>query len=437
MLERAGGGGGTSAQSGGLIYLGGGTPVQQATGFEDTPDNMYDFLVAACGPEPDLEKVRVYCDESVAHYHWLVEQGVPFKQTFYAPEPSMEAPTDDCLVFCGGEDAWPFNEIATPVARGHKPQHTHAAGGFLMQCLIQAVEKRSPRAEYDVACEQLVIDTDGRVVGVRGSRAGEKLAVRARRGVVLTAGGFVLDDDMVNKHAPQVAACTWRLSAGYDDGRAIRMGMGVGGNAIRMQTLECAIPLTPPRPMVRGIFVDRSGQRFINEDTYYGRVGQKSIFELGGRFFWIHDDETYEINSQGWQASWVGESIEELEGEIGLPEGSLVATVELYNRHAEKGKDPLYHKGERFLKPLTKPPFGAIAVHTDSVLYAGRPAHADKRRGPDPRWPGGTGPLRGWPNDVGHCGPGLRERDLPGRRQLLRPLGRPKRGTRLEVRPGL
>jgi 3-oxo-5alpha-steroid 4-dehydrogenase len=370
VLERAGGGGGTSAQSGGLIYLGGGTPVQQAAGFEDTPDNMYDFLIAACGPEPDYEKTRLYCDESVAHFHWLVEQGVPFKHTFYAAEPSMEAPTDDCLVYCGGEDTWPFNEIASPVARGHKPQHPDAAGGFLMQCLVKAVEQRPLRTEYDVACEQLVIDADGRSVGVTGSRAGEKLSVRARRGVVLAAGGFVLDDEMVRRYAPQAAACSWRLSAGYDDGRAIRMGMGVGGDVIRMHTLECAIPLTPPRRMVRGIMVNRAGQRFINEDTYYGRIGQKSIFELGGRFFWIHDDETYEVNAQEWQASWVGETIEELEAEIGLPEGSLVSTVELYNRHAERGQDPLFHKGADFLKPLAKPPFGAFDVHTESVLYA-------------------------------------------------------------------
>ena len=37
LLERASGGGGTSAMSGGLIYMGGGTPVQAACGIEDTP----------------------------------------------------------------------------------------------------------------------------------------------------------------------------------------------------------------------------------------------------------------------------------------------------------------------------------------------------------------------------------------------------------------
>src|SRR5512140_823937 len=102
VLERASGGGGTSAMSGGQIYMGGGTPVQKACGFEDTTEEMYKFLMAALGPEPDEAKIRVFCDESLAHYQWFVDHGVPFKMSFY-PEPGSEAPTDDCLVFTGGE----------------------------------------------------------------------------------------------------------------------------------------------------------------------------------------------------------------------------------------------------------------------------------------------------------------------------------------------
>ncbi|MCH2169796.1 FAD-dependent oxidoreductase [Myxococcota bacterium] len=368
-VERAGGAGGTSAQSGGVLYLGGGTPVQEACGFEDSPDEMFKFLMAACGPQPDEAKVRVYCDESVAHFHWLVDQGVPFKNSFY-PEPSMESPTDDCLVFTGGEDTHPFTDIARPAARGHKPRTEGAAGAFLMQRLMAAVERRDLQCEFDVRADQLVVDDSGRVVGLVGLRAGTAFRVRARRGVVLTAGGFVLDDAMVAHHAPQVMMCSWRLSSGGDDGRAIRMGVGAGGAAIRMDSLECAIPLTPPRRLVRGIFVDASGQRFINESSYYGRIGQFGLFRLSGRFLWIHDEQTYEVNDQGMEVSWVADTVEELEAEIGLPEGALVSTVELYNRHAQQGRDPLFGKSEEFLTPLVNPPFGAIDVSSEKVTYA-------------------------------------------------------------------
>src|SRR5215469_4336746 len=67
------------ALSGGLIYLGGGTAVQKACGFDDTPENMFKFLMAAMGPGVDEERCRVYCENSVEHFDWLVACGVPFK----------------------------------------------------------------------------------------------------------------------------------------------------------------------------------------------------------------------------------------------------------------------------------------------------------------------------------------------------------------------
>ena len=47
VLERAGGWGGSSAILSGQIYLGGGTYLQRACGFEDSAAEMYCFLEAA------------------------------------------------------------------------------------------------------------------------------------------------------------------------------------------------------------------------------------------------------------------------------------------------------------------------------------------------------------------------------------------------------
>ncbi|MEZ5142711.1 MAG: FAD-dependent oxidoreductase [Acidimicrobiales bacterium] len=368
VLEAAGGGGGLSAQSGGILYLGGGTPVQEACGFTDTPDDMYDFLVAATGPGPDEAKLRVFCDESVAFYHWLVDHGVPFKAGFF-PEPGIEPPTEDGLVFSGGEDAWPFDRIVRPAPRGHKPRHRHAAGGFLMQCLLAAVEATSTRITTDTHARRLVVDDDGRVIGVLVRRHGHAVAVRARRGVVLCAGGFVRSDEMVAEHVPLVARCNLRLGTDFDDGRGIRMAQAAGARAVHLDAAECAVPITPPRKLVGGILVNGRGQRFINEDTYYGRVGQEALFHQGGEMYLIVDEELYEVNRAGFQAAWVCESADELEAEMGLPEGSLVATLELYNRHAEHGEDPVFHKAAAFVRPLTGA-LGAYDLRTQSAFYA-------------------------------------------------------------------
>jgi len=369
VLEAAGGPGGTSAQSGGLIYLGGGTPIQTACGYEDSPDQMYRFLMAACGPDADAAKVRLYCDESVEHYHWLVGQGVPFKAGFY-PEPGIEPPTDDALVYSGGEDAYPFDEIATPAPRGHKPQKRHAAGGFLMECLAAAVARTSARLELDIRVTRLVVDGDV-VVGLVARQAGRDVTVRARRGLVLCAGGFVHDDEMVERHSPLVARCSLRLGNPFDDGTGIRLAQGLGAAVARMDAAECAVPLTPPRSLVTGILVNGRGQRFINEDTYYGRVGQDVLFRQEGEAYLIVDESLYEVTRAGLPASWVCESVEELEGEIGLPDGSLVATLDLYNRHAAAGVDPVFHKRDPWVRPLVGP-LGAydFRVANPAAYYA-------------------------------------------------------------------
>jgi 3-oxo-5alpha-steroid 4-dehydrogenase len=376
VLEAAGAGGGTSAMSGGLIYLGGGTPVQEACGFTDSPEEMFRFLMAACGPDPDEAKVRLFCDGSVEHYHWLVDRGVPFEPAF-SPEPGIEAPGLEALCYSGGEDAWPFPEIAVPAPRAHKPAHRHAAGGFLMGCLIAAVEAEAPRArvEPDARVERLVVagaageGAASRVIGVVARRAGEELAVGARGGVVLCAGGFVRDDDMVAEHSPLLARCSFRLGNDYDDGLAIRMAQAVGAAVQRMDAGECAVPITPPRRLVGGVLVNGRGQRFINEDTYYGRVGQEVLFHQEGEAYLIVDEELYEVNRAGLQASWVCETAAELEGEIGLPEGSLVATLDYYDRWAAEGRDPLFHKAAEFLRPL-RPPLGAYDLRVASTIYA-------------------------------------------------------------------
>ena len=191
VIERSGAGGGASALSGGLIYMGGGTPVQKAAGFEDSEENMFKFLMAVSSPGADEEKIRVFCQDSIEHFHWFEKQGVPFKRSFY-DEPGLEPRTDDCLVYTSGEDCAPWNTIATPAPRGHKAQIVQKGGGLLMKIMLEAVGRESIPVLTDTRGEALVVADDGRVVGLVVKHAGEEHAFRARKGVVLTAGGFIM-----------------------------------------------------------------------------------------------------------------------------------------------------------------------------------------------------------------------------------------------------
>ena len=59
-----------------------------------------------------------------------------------------------------------------------------------------------------------------------------------------------------------------------------------------------------------------------------------------------------------------------MEKDLDLPQGALVSTVELYNRYAAQGSDPLFRKAGKWLKPLTVPPFVALDCRIDICFYS-------------------------------------------------------------------
>ncbi len=369
VLERAGGGGGTSAMSGGVLYLGGGTALQKACGFEDTAEAMYDYLMASVGLAPDEPKIRLYCDGSVEHYDWVVAQGVPFKPVFYHGC-SGEPPTDDGLVWSGSEQCHPYCDIARPAPRGHVPMMKHQTGPLLMRTLVAAVDASAAEVAANHRVQALVVASDGSVAGVIADHFGERLTLRARRGVVLTTGGFVHNDTMLEDHAPLAKRCNVRVGAEGDDGSGIRLGMAVGAATKHMDAVSISLPATDPWGLKRGVLVDARGQRFINEDAYYGSLGERALLHHDGRAWLIVDDAVFEKPTYERPVAAVGETPEELERELGLPEGSLSSTLALYNRHAEKGHDPVFAKHERYVTPLVKPPFGAFDCTTERSIYA-------------------------------------------------------------------
>jgi 3-oxo-5alpha-steroid 4-dehydrogenase len=367
VLERAGGGGGTTAVSDGMMYFGGGTALQRACGFDDSVEEMVKYLMASCGPEPDEARIRTYCEQSAAHYDWLVELGVPFKAEFYPGR--MLAPGEEGLTYSGNELVYPFREQATPAPRAHMPQKEGQAGAFLMQKLIETAERAGARIEANVLCERLVVD-GRRVVGVQATQTGETRHFRARRGVVLCAGGFVNNREMIRQYAPTLRKARFRAATDGDDGRGIRMGMGAGGAAIRMDTGSVTLPFYPPKQLMRGIFVNQHGQRFMPEDVYQGRAGEIALLQQEGRVWLVLDDESFERPVFAGGEILAAETIEELESEIGFAAGSLQSTVELYNAGAERGEDPVFHKASEYVQPLRTPPFGAIDLSWEKAIYA-------------------------------------------------------------------
>ena len=280
------------------------------------------------------------------------------------------APTGtEGLVYSGGEDAYPFNEIARPAPRGHLAKTKRSTGWLLMQHLAAAATGAGAAVSADTRVDRLVVD-DGRVVGVQAQRFGETVSLRARRGVVLTAGGFIFNDDMLRRHCPPLVRGTFKVGTEGDDGRGIRMAQAIGAAVRNMYAGEVSLPITPPRTLIHGILVNGRGQRFINEDTYMGRVGPVRALRAGRR---------------GLPGRRRGLLRGELDGpgrHLGLRDGRRSSSPRSACPPARsrppststtgtrrRGEDPLFHKGPAWVRPLV-PPIGAIDLRIGPAPYA-------------------------------------------------------------------
>lgn len=371
LLERAAVHGGTSSMSGGHFYLGGGTAVQQATGHADSADAMYDYLVAV-SLEPEHAKIRAYCDNSVEHFDWLEALGFEFERSFF-PDKAVIQPGTEGLMFTGNEKVWPFREQATPAPRGHKvpvPGDTEGTR-LVMDLLRDQVEEAGVEVRYETGATQLVADEAGAVVGLAWRRFQETGLVRADA-VVLAAGGFVMNADMVTAHTPSLGSKLFTLGSTYDDGLGIRLGESVGAELKHMEQPFITAPFYPPSVLVTGLIVNKLGQRFVAEDSYHSRTSGFVMEQPGSAAYLIVDSEHVEHPTMplvpfvdGW------ETVEEMETGLGLPSGSLVVTLARYNEHAARGEDPDFHKAPEWLAPQSTGPWGAFDLTLGTALYAG------------------------------------------------------------------
>lgn len=371
VLERAAAAGGTTAMAGGHFYLGGGTAVQQATGHDDSAEAMYNYLVAV-SRRPDHTKIRAYCDGSVEHFTWLEDLGFEFERSFY-PEKAVIQPNTEGLMYTGNEKVWPFKNEAVPAPRGHKvpvPGDTEGAK-LVVDLLLKRAERLGVLVRYDTGATGLITDGAGAVTGVTWKQFAESGAITAKS-VIVAAGGFVMNPEMVATHAPKLAEKPFVLGNSYDDGLGIRLGMSAGGATEHMDQVFITAPVYPPSILLTGIIVNKFGQRFVAEDSYHSRTSGFVMDQPDSAAFLIVDEahlQPPEVPLVPLIDGW--ETIAEMETALGIPAGNLAETLARYNADAARGEDPDFHKQPEFLAPQDAPPWGAFDLSLGKAMYAG------------------------------------------------------------------
>jgi 3-oxo-5alpha-steroid 4-dehydrogenase len=107
----------------------------------------------------------------------------------------------------------------------------------------------------------------------------------------------------------------------------------------------------------------------VNEDAYIGRTSDAILTRARGRAFLVVDDELYGRTQAMHKLAAVEESFAALEKALAMPEGVLVQTLEHYNRFAQRGEDPLFHKAPKWLRPLQTPPYAALDCSTQRSIF--------------------------------------------------------------------
>ena len=362
--------GGTSAYSGGACWLPG-SAVQQRAGIADSTESARTYLDAILD-HPDRDKVEAFLTEApllvaaleedpALEFEWL-----PFPEYFDAPGRVN-----------WGRSIQPVNvrredlpdEVASlvrpPVERdraGQGGRNTLSGGQALIARLLWAFTRDGGVVLTSHCVDSLLLDGD-RVAGVRARTGAGPVEIRARRGVLIAAGGFERNPAWRTRYAVPGDAAWTMAPRGTNAGEPIAAAVAVGAATDLLDQGWFCPGLEQPDGSGSftlgfrgGVVVDRQGRRYANECLPYDRFGREMAAAPGRIPSWFVFDSREggrlpaiampEGSPEEHLAAgtWVrAASIAELAERLDLP--GLPDTVARFNGFAGSGVDEDHGRG--------------------------------------------------------------------------------------------
>ncbi|QFQ31522.2 FAD-dependent oxidoreductase [Janibacter melonis] len=360
--------GGSTQLSAGLLTAAG-THVQAAVGVEDSPARMFQHYMDLNQWRVLPGPVRMFCEESSSIIEWVTDLGVeiPAQISHNAHMPGLSR--------AGVEDVW----------RGHVPKDQGYG-------LVQALDRARARLGVDLALGSRVEDVvveDGEIAGVviEGTRI-------SAPSVVIASGGLAANPELVARYFPETEVAGDALfvvaapgSRGDHIGIAERHGLSLFGQgwglllvtAEHQQQHHWQSGFPPPSR----IHVSTDGRRCMDEDAPY--AVSPGILKDHGGWVWAVFDERARLALPEGYADWTAdrvadevakgvirraESLEDLAGAIGVPAGTLCASVERFNELFATGVDEDFLRHETLaakgvdahLDPIASGPYYAVRM---------------------------------------------------------------------------
>ena len=249
------------------------------------------------------------------------------------------------------------------------------AGSGLAAYFVKAALDRSIPLETGVNALELIADGH-RVMGVRCTRDGADLFVKANKGVVIAVSSYERERKLEKSLGNQLDAISMLFTA--VDGANIRLAGPLGARVSRVPEVSLAGFNQPGEETEEGqplwrsampfiglphtIVVNGRGKRFGNEGFYRSFFYQLDVIDGTTQTHpnfpcWIVLDSQarskYGFGSlapgQEWPEGFgiVADTIEELARQSGIDVAGLVATIAGFNQNAERGVDPDFGRGEQ------------------------------------------------------------------------------------------
>ena len=153
----------------------------------------------------------------------------------------------------------------------------YAMGNAIAIGLRQGLIDAGVPVHYDTELTGLEVE-EGRVVGVRVDHDGAETTIRARRGVILGSGGFERNLELRERHQPHPTSVEWTTGSQFNTGGGILAGLEVGADTALMDDAWWGPTIPLPngpwfclaeRNLPGSIIVNQAGRRFMNEALPY------------------------------------------------------------------------------------------------------------------------------------------------------------------------
>lgn len=365
MLEKTDITGGNTVLSGGLIQAAG-TSFQEAAGVSgDTPAKHRAYYEQAGEGVPEPELLEVLTNDAPAAIEFMVGLGLDYLTVY-------------------GVDPIPYVDEELMVPRIHVPGSEPEVGGGATQFMVlqTSAEQRGVEIRTSSPVLALLESEDEGVVGVHAEVNGKPTYIRARRAVILATGGFDRNPELARSLSPQLL---WELETGTpftapsNTGDGLLMGMAMGADLAGLGGTIGYPAVRPGTGTVPGIWINRYGQRFVNEGSHYAyairavydqeqhlawAVFDQNVADMGGAALgglgvaWS-DDLSAEIASGKLET---GATLEELAAAIDVDANELVRTMAQWNEAALAGEDHLFNRSEGLVALDTGPYYATRVV---------------------------------------------------------------------------